>query len=65
MVYGLSWIAPFGNTANQINSGGSSGAGTGFSPTEVAQASVLASCLFYDSSLNVWQPRAVGALYHQ
>ena len=61
MVYGLSWIAPFGSAS----SGSGSEEGTRISPAEVASASALASCSFYDSSLNVWQPRAVGALHHQ
>ena len=50
MVYGLSWIAPYGCGSE---------ADPPITPAEVAQASALASCSFYDSSLNVWQPRAV------
>jgi hypothetical protein len=53
MVYGLSWMAPFsaGTEAEPLTS-----------CEATAQVTALASCSFYDSSLNVWQPRAVGRL---
>jgi hypothetical protein len=49
MVYGLSWAAPFsyGQQQQQQQQPG-------------LTATALASASFYDCSLNVWQPRALG-----
>ena len=49
MVYGLSWAAPFSYGQQQQEE-----------QQPGLTATALASASFYDCSLNVWQPRALG-----
>jgi hypothetical protein len=54
MVYGLSWAAPFSYGQQQQQQQQQQEQQPGL------MATALASASFYDCSLNVWQPRALG-----